>query len=124
MCGIVGFINQENNKEAVIKKMMVRINHRGPDGEGTFIDENIKEENMLFFADPQDAIRAHALGKLGTQQKIQVRVNKEVIETSVGRILFNQVLPEQMRFLNQVIKGITIRDIILKATETLSKEVS
>ncbi len=41
MCGIVGFINKENNKEEIIKKMMKRIEHRGPDGEGTFIDENI-----------------------------------------------------------------------------------
>ena len=41
MCGIVGFINKENKKEKIIKKMMDRINHRGPDGEGTFIDDNI-----------------------------------------------------------------------------------
>lgn len=41
MCGIVGFINKEDHKEAIIKKMMERINHRGPDGEGTFIDDNI-----------------------------------------------------------------------------------
>lgn len=41
MCGIVGFINKENNKEAIIKQMMERIHHRGPDGEGTFIDDNI-----------------------------------------------------------------------------------
>ncbi len=41
MCGIVGFINKEDNKEEIIKKMMTRINHRGPDGEGTFIDDDI-----------------------------------------------------------------------------------
>lgn len=41
MCGIVGFINKESNKEEIIKKMMTRVNHRGPDGEGTFIDDNI-----------------------------------------------------------------------------------
>ena len=41
MCGIVGFINKDNNKEEIIKKMMKRIEHRGPDGEGTYIDDNI-----------------------------------------------------------------------------------
>ncbi len=88
----------------------------------TFIDETKKDDIMHFFALPEDAVRAQTLGKIGIQQKIQVRINNEVIETSVGRILFNQVLPTHMRFLNSVVKGITIRDIILRAMETLSKE--
>lgn len=39
MCGYVGFINSEiENKEPVIKRMMDRIVHRGPDSEGIFAD--------------------------------------------------------------------------------------
>lgn len=41
MCGIVGFINKEEKKEKIIKKMANRIVHRGPDAEGFYIDENI-----------------------------------------------------------------------------------
>lgn len=41
MCGIVGFINKEEKKEKIIKKMADRIVHRGPDSEGFYIDENI-----------------------------------------------------------------------------------
>ena len=41
MCGITGFINSESNKKDIIKKMADRIKHRGPDGEGYYIDENI-----------------------------------------------------------------------------------
>ncbi len=41
MCGIVGFYSQEENKEETIKKMAERIKHRGPDGEGYYIDEKI-----------------------------------------------------------------------------------
>ena len=81
-----------------------------------------QEKNLKFFAEEEDAIRAYNLGKIGVQQKIQARINGEILETSVGRILFNQVLPGQMRFLNSVIKGFTIRDIILRAMETLGKE--
>ena len=77
---------------------------------------------LLFFACGEDATAAYRLGKITIQQKIQVRINKQLIETSVGRILFNQVLPANMRFLNSNIKGITIRDIILKACETLDKK--
>lgn len=41
MCGITGFITKDKNKEEILNKMLVRINHRGPDGEGTFIDDTI-----------------------------------------------------------------------------------
>ena len=41
MCGYVGFTNTINNANIVLKKMMERIRHRGPDGEGQYIDEGI-----------------------------------------------------------------------------------
>ena len=39
MCGIVGFVSSEGNKEKIIKRMTDRIAHRGPDEEGYYIDE-------------------------------------------------------------------------------------
>ncbi|MCL1935654.1 MAG: asparagine synthase (glutamine-hydrolyzing) [Defluviitaleaceae bacterium] len=43
MCGICGFTGSEYNDEnnLVIKKMSSKIKHRGPDGEGYYIDKNI-----------------------------------------------------------------------------------
>jgi len=41
MCGINGFINYNNNSQTLIKKMNDKIKHRGPDGEGFYVDENI-----------------------------------------------------------------------------------
>ena len=41
MCGITGFVNNEDGKEKIIKKMAEKLKHRGPDGEGYYIDENI-----------------------------------------------------------------------------------
>ena len=41
MCGIVGFINKEKDKKKTITEMAEKINHRGPDGEGFYVDENI-----------------------------------------------------------------------------------
>jgi len=36
MCGFVGYINKEKDKEANIKKMADLIAHRGPDSEGYY----------------------------------------------------------------------------------------
>ncbi|MFH1535532.1 MAG: DNA-directed RNA polymerase subunit beta' [Patescibacteria group bacterium] len=88
----------------------------------TFLPDSGKDEKLKFFMTLNDAVRAHTLGKIGIQQKIQVRLNGEVLETSVGRILFNKALPSQIDFINSAIKGFTIRDIILKAMETLGKD--
>lgn len=41
MCGITGFINNTENTEAVLGRMMDRIRHRGPDAEGKYIDSSI-----------------------------------------------------------------------------------
>ena len=43
MCGITGIfnINGTSVSQSVLKKMTDRIAHRGPDGEGTFVEENI-----------------------------------------------------------------------------------
>lgn len=41
MCGIVGFLDKEENKCKIIKNMTDRIIHRGPDQEGYYIEEKI-----------------------------------------------------------------------------------
>ncbi|MBI2040206.1 DNA-directed RNA polymerase subunit beta', partial [Candidatus Microgenomates bacterium] len=87
----------------------------------TILDETDSGEPK-FFVSLEEAVMLFQLGKLRLQQKIRIQIGGEIIETSVGRILFNQVLPPQMKFFNSPIKGFTIRDIILKATMILDKE--
>lgn len=43
MCGIVGYVNKdkEKDKKKIIKAMADRIIHRGPDGEGYYIDNDV-----------------------------------------------------------------------------------
>ena len=43
MCGIVGFIDQKKKKEKteIIKNMADMIKHRGPDGEGYFVNDKV-----------------------------------------------------------------------------------
>lgn len=41
MCGIVGFVSNKKNKENDLDLMLNRIIHRGPDGEGKYIDDYV-----------------------------------------------------------------------------------
>jgi len=57
MCGIVGFINQENknfNWEKILENMTREIKHRGPDAKGFYINKNIKfGHRRLIVVDPE-----------------------------------------------------------------------
>lgn len=41
MCGIVGFVNNKDNKKAIVNAMMDRIVHRGPNSAGEYIDQSV-----------------------------------------------------------------------------------
>ena len=41
MCGFVGFANKIDNSNKVLCDMLDAIKHRGPDAEGTYIDDDI-----------------------------------------------------------------------------------
>ena len=41
MCGICGFTGRQADQDKILEKMMTRIHHRGPDGGGTYLDEQV-----------------------------------------------------------------------------------
>lgn len=85
-------------------------------------DQQPDEKNWKYFADEQEALCAYQNKKVGLRECMKVKIGDELVETSVGRILFNQVLPPDMRFLNAAVKGVIIKEIILRAMEKLTKE--
>ena len=74
------------------------------------------------FADKEEAILAHQVNKIELRQKISVRINGEILETTVGRILFNEVLPEPFSFVNESITSSVIKKIFTKAFTTVDKD--
>ena len=53
------------------------------------------------FANTFEARSAFEAGRVTLHQPIQVRVEGEMVETTVGRLIFNDVLPDEMEFINQ-----------------------
>ncbi len=80
------------------------------------------EKKMKIFGNPKEAIFAYQAGGLLLQEKIKVLMGKELTETTVGRIIFNEILPEGLRFLNDVVRGTTIKALVTRALQICSTE--
>lgn len=81
----------------------------------TQIKPGTKGEGKIF-ADAEEAILAEKSGVVYLRAPVKVRLTvngkTEIIETSVGRIIFNNILPEAMRFRNHVFDKGKLRDIV------------
>ncbi len=54
------------------------------------------------FYSKDEALAAHAAKKLGLHARIKVMIDGSLVETSVGRIIFNQILPKELPYFNDV----------------------
>ena len=53
-----------------------------------------------------------------------LKLNIRVIDTTVGRVLFNRVLPEQVQFVNQKLDKGGVKDLIAEVYELCGQEVT
>ncbi len=76
------------------------------------------------FSDFDEVQSAFDMGIVGMHDPVKVPNDGEVIETTVGRVLFNAVIPEDLRFVNRVLDRSIIRDLVTKVFERHGNEVT
>jgi len=86
----------------------------------TSIDERIPAKETIF-ADKEEAILAYQIGKIELRQKVSLRIEGKILETSAGRILFNEVLPKGFPFVNEEVNSMVIKGLFSKAYASVSK---
>ena len=82
-------------------------------------EEKVKGEGLVFYS-PEEVTIAYNEKKVDLHATVKcrltVRENGELMtkltETSVGRILFNQVVPKQVGYINELLTKKSLRDII------------
>ncbi len=87
----------------------------------TSLDDRIPALNTIF-ADKDEAIYAYQAGVVEVRQKITVRIGDKMIDTTPGRLLFNEVLPENFEFFNEAATSSAIKSLFVKAYAIVSKE--
>lgn len=69
------------------------------------------------FANFAEVITASQCGQIGLHARIQVRINGELVDTTPGRVLFFEALPEQAEF--QLVNKIMKKGDLVKLIETI-----
>ncbi|MDP3954833.1 MAG: DNA-directed RNA polymerase subunit beta', partial [bacterium] len=82
----------------------------------TSVDESLPLRESVF-ASPSEAILAHQTGHILLRQKIKVMMGETIIETTVGRLIFNEVLPPGLRFINEQLRLSGVRGLITRALQ-------
>ena len=82
-------------------------------------NNEIKGEGMKFYS-PEEVIIAHNEGKVSLHTFIQVRVPvrekgeiiEKLVETTVGRVIFNRIVPKAYGYVNELLTKKSLRDLI------------
>ncbi|MCC8061891.1 MAG: DNA-directed RNA polymerase subunit beta' [Rikenellaceae bacterium] len=74
--------------------------------------KGVKGEGLVFYS-AEEAIIAHNEGRVDLHAQVKLRLGPgNIIDTTVGRIIFNQVVPKQVGYINLLLTKKSLRDII------------
>ncbi|TMF23342.1 MAG: DNA-directed RNA polymerase subunit beta' [Chloroflexi bacterium] len=82
------------------------------------------KQQMRLFGDFAEVQSAYDMGIVNYHTPVKVPHNGGVVDTTVGRVLFNAVLPEELRFVNKVLDRSAIREIVTAVFDKYGGEVT
>jgi DNA-directed RNA polymerase subunit beta' len=88
------------NQELILGVYYLTKEHKGDLGEGKI------------FSSPSEVIIALNNKKVSIHSRIKVRVDGEMISTTTGRVIFNEIRPEGIPFINELLKKKKVIEII------------
>lgn len=110
MCGFVGFIDRNSNKEDILNNMLEAIVHRGPDEMGTFINEDI-------------ALGFRRLSIIGVDNGLQPLYNEDnsLVLVFNGEIYNYKELRNELIEKGHIFKTQTDSEVLIHAYEEFGK---
>lgn len=84
----------------------------------TTVDTNFdkfEDKELKYFAHSDDGLLAYAQDRLKLRQPILVRMDGNVVRTTIGRILFNQQLPVEMQYMNEAVTAADLKKLVVRA---------
>jgi DNA-directed RNA polymerase subunit beta' len=104
----------------------------------TMMDKRDHKGDGRIFADIDEALLAYELGQVDVHSNIKIQMTtwydtegsrldepeKRIIETTVGRVIFNSILPPEVVFVNEVLEKGGVKDLIAEVYEICGQEIT
>jgi len=84
--------------------------------------KEVENKQLKAFSSAEEALMSYQLGYLKVNSRIKVIFNGELMETSIGRIMFNELLPEELRFVNAEMTKGELKKIVSKMIVAVGQE--
>ncbi len=90
----------------------------------TSLDPNIESpDDQSRVYGTEEAVMAFKVGAVKLRALIRIKIGSEILTTTVGRLMFNNILPVELRFINEGVSGAVIKRIITTAFNGFDRDV-
>lgn len=90
----------------------------------TKVKSNSQTEGKMF-ASTKEAVIAYENGKIDLHSKIKLKIKDgRIIETTVGRAIFNQIVPESLPYINEVLTKKRMEELVALSYKKLGNFVT
>ncbi len=104
----------------------------------TMLDERSRVGDGRIFADGDEVELAYQLDQVDIHARIKVRVGtwyddqgnrlsektEKIVDTTVGRVIFNRILPEEVQFINSVLDKGGVKDLVGQVYEICGQNIT
>ncbi|HEU4928633.1 MAG TPA: DNA-directed RNA polymerase subunit beta' [Candidatus Krumholzibacteria bacterium] len=87
----------------------------------TMAKSGARGEGKAFYS-MDEVVHAHAENRVDLHARIRLRWEGKLMETTVGRVLFNRIIPEELRYKNDVLDKKGLAALIAEAFDRLGLE--
>ena len=88
----------------------------------TMIDIDFEGNKIRAFGNENEAHSAYDLNQIKLREPIKVKIGEDVIETTIGRLMFNQILPPEFGMVNDTMVKGKLEAIIARSFKELGIE--
>ncbi|OIP24043.1 DNA-directed RNA polymerase subunit beta' [bacterium CG2_30_37_16] len=76
------------------------------------------------FSTLDEVIMAYELGQVTLNEKIKVKFEGTIYDTTVGRVIFNKILPRELQFSNETLDSKKLGKIVARSYKELGREAT
>ena len=78
--------------------------------------DNLKGEGKIF-SSKEECLNAFENGVIDLQAKIKVKIGSELIETTAGMIIFNEIVPPNIPFINRTLNQVDLKKLEMEVLD-------